>query len=208
MPIVHSCSVDHKVFDGGKEVEGKWVLPRNCPCCGEKGSLHRWASYWRSALDFNNTTDHKVRVIQMRCKVCKKTVVVLPSFLAPYQRVISATREAIVKLWQLGTSLRCLDQRTNYSRRTIGRWVKRVVHRASLLQQHLSQLCHEHDPSLSVYSGTTKDSPYERANIINQAIWWVNKWKELKSGLTSVRKANSWADVNTFSIVQAMNLWF
>lgn len=101
MPIVQSCGVDHKHFDGGKEEKGKWELPRDCPFC-DKGKLNRWASYWRSALADSNAFKHKVKIIRMRCKSCGKTVAVLPMFLAPYQRVITVVRETIVQSWLLG----------------------------------------------------------------------------------------------------------
>jgi hypothetical protein len=102
MPIVHQCKKDHKDFDGTVEEEGKWELPGDCPCCNGKDTLQRWSSYWRLALAGSSSTGHRVKIIRMRCKTCGKTMAILPSFLAPYQRVITMVREEIVQSKLLG----------------------------------------------------------------------------------------------------------
>ncbi|HHT28300.1 MAG TPA: hypothetical protein GXZ82_13800 [Firmicutes bacterium] len=39
----------------------------------------------------------QIKINRMRCKCCEKTVAVLPEFLAPYQRIVTKAREAIVQ---------------------------------------------------------------------------------------------------------------
>mgnify|MGYP000851141190 FL=1 len=96
MPIVLSCGWDHKSFDGGKEVKESMKLPKKCPYCAS-GVLQRWGSYQRSYVVDGHDLKHQIKIVRMRCKCCGKTVAVLPEFLAPYQRVVTKVREAIVQ---------------------------------------------------------------------------------------------------------------
>lgn len=100
MPIVHSYNGKLNGYDGRVEVKGIWTLPRDCQYC--VGRLIRWASYWRSALADGGAFGNRIRVMRMRCKVCKKTMAVLPQFVAPYQRVLTVVREEIVQSWAMG----------------------------------------------------------------------------------------------------------
>jgi len=101
VPIVHPYGGELNCFDGRIEIKGTWVLPRRCPCCNQ-GYLIRWGSYWRSAYADGGSLKRQIRVVRMRCKKCKRTMAVLPQFVAPYQRVITSVREQIVQLWALG----------------------------------------------------------------------------------------------------------
>lgn len=91
MASVHFFHGDRKGFE--KQVrEGTLDVPRECPAC--KGCLTKHGAYGRKT--------GVSLVPRMRCKGCGKTHAVLPHFLAPYQRVLTHVREAVVQEWALG----------------------------------------------------------------------------------------------------------
>lgn len=99
MPIVQRCGCKINEFDGRIEGDG-WALPRTCPFCDEDrlvrhGSYQRWV--WSG-----EGPEHRVWIARMRCKECGRSVAVLPHFIAPFQLVVSAVRERIVRRWSEG----------------------------------------------------------------------------------------------------------
>lgn len=91
MAIVYLFDGDRKEFE--KRVQaGTLDVPRQCPGC--KGYLVKHDRYPRKTV--------VSMVPRMRCKSCGVTHAVLPQFLAPYQRVPTHEREALIQEWALG----------------------------------------------------------------------------------------------------------
>jgi len=92
MAIVHTFFGIDKELEWEIEIPGVRMLPRICPHC--KGDLIRHGGYARkTCVPFVN---------RMLCKRCRRTMAVLPHFLAPYQRHRSEVREDVVRRWAEG----------------------------------------------------------------------------------------------------------
>lgn len=106
----------------------------------------------------------------------------------------------------VGESLRCLAQRTGFNIRTIGRWVKRTLHRAPQIHPLVRKVCQEFDPALAVHAGPAEGPVGARAEL-NRAIWWAKLWGELVVGPAKAREIGGWAVVNLLGPIQAGQLW-
>lgn len=78
----------------GLELKGIFVFPRQCPQDACDGRLNKHGAYTRKTC--------VPRIARMRCTTCRRTVSLLPHFLAPYQRVITKIMEDIVEQWASG----------------------------------------------------------------------------------------------------------
>ena len=91
MAIVYWFCGERKEFERQVQ-EGTLDVPRECPSC--KGRMVKHDRYPRKTV--------VTEVLRMRCKDCGVTHAVLPHFLAPYQRVPTHDREAVITGWALG----------------------------------------------------------------------------------------------------------
>ena len=91
MAIVQGFHGDCKQFSGF-EIPGVFVFPLVCPHC--KGCLVKHGSYRRKTV--------VPRVPRMRCKSCRRTTILLPHFLAPWQRTETMKRERVIAAWSVG----------------------------------------------------------------------------------------------------------
>jgi hypothetical protein len=188
MSIVQWFGGDYKNFDGSVECEGVWVLPTLCPFCDCKGlKLH--AYYWRKWSECNSTC-HQVKIPLMQCSKCKKYMAVLPHFLAPYQRIVTAMREKLVRLWTEGISKKALTAMFNLSLSTVRRWITKAINKAPQIIQVVSRLCHEFKPELPPPIHTLPVSINERT-MVGLAMYHSDTLRKLTS-----QSICSWAVVN------------
>jgi hypothetical protein len=118
------CSVQDYVAHFARLV---FPRPDACPCCGQAGSLVGHGFYIRQALDQERV--FRVRIKRWRCKACRRTTSVLPSFLLRFRHYLLAViSQALVARFELGASwldvLRCVAVDNLPSPRTIGRWCR------------------------------------------------------------------------------------
>jgi hypothetical protein len=116
------CSVQDYVAHFSRLV---FPRPAACPCCGQSGSLVGHGFYVRQALDQEHV--FRVRIKRWRCKACRRTTSVLPSFLLRFRHYLLAViSRVLVTRFELGASwlevLRCVAVEGLPSPRTIGRW--------------------------------------------------------------------------------------
>lgn len=126
------CSVQDYVAHFARLV---FPRPAACPCCGQAGSLVGHGFYVRKALD--QTQVFHVRVKRWRCKACRRTTSVLPSFLLRFRHYLLAViSQTLVARFELGASwldvLRCVAVDGLPSPRTIGRWCQSFAAHAVL----------------------------------------------------------------------------
>lgn len=74
--------------------EGRIPLLRRCLACGEK--LHKHGTYRRHATEAGRPWE-EVPIQRMRCTGCRRTVSLLPSFLRPYQSLVTSLRERLIQ---------------------------------------------------------------------------------------------------------------
>jgi len=67
--------------------------PAQCPHCGVGHTLQALGYYWRNLTNPNGTV-LSVSIRRFRCRDCRKTVSILPSFAQPYKLVLTATINA------------------------------------------------------------------------------------------------------------------
>jgi hypothetical protein len=116
------CSVQDYVAHFARLV---FPRPDACPCCGQAGSLVGHGFYVRKALD--QAEMFVVRVKRWRCKACRRTTSVLPSFLLRFRHYLLAIiSQALTTRFEFGASwlevLRCVALDDQPSPRTISRW--------------------------------------------------------------------------------------
>ncbi|WP_324715880.1 DUF6431 domain-containing protein [Carboxydochorda subterranea] len=75
------------------EEAGRLRLPRLCPACG--GRLWGHGCYPRGADETGPDGYQRIPVRRRRCSRCSRTVSFLPSFLRPYQSLLSTVRQRL-----------------------------------------------------------------------------------------------------------------
>jgi len=68
--------------------------PQDCPQCGEKHCLIGHGYYQRKAKDEQRV--YRIRVKRWRCKICQRSVSVLPNFLCPWRHYLVRVIQAVV----------------------------------------------------------------------------------------------------------------
>ena len=72
---------------------GRLRLLRVCPACG--GRLWGHGCYPRGADETGPDGYHRIPVHRRRCRQCRRTVSFPPSFLRPYQSLVTAVRQRL-----------------------------------------------------------------------------------------------------------------
>lgn len=200
MAIVQPYAGEIKSFDGRIESAGVWVLPRKCQQPGCTGRLQRHSSYRRMYSEHGENQSGYVWIECMRCTKCGATHAVLPSFLAPYQRMVTAVREEMITLWCKGKSAKELVALVGLSIRTIRRWIKRAIRRGKVFARELDRLCHEYEPALPVEEEALDDAGTSLAEgdrgVVARALCLSRLWQELTLGLGAMAGIGGWAAVN------------
>jgi transposase-like protein len=104
-----------------------FLRPACCPHCGQQDRLIGHGFYWRKAKD--QTQVFRIRVKRWLCKVCRRTLSVLPSFVLRFRHYLLAVIQAVVVAryedhasWR-ATTQRCAQDGLP-ALRTIGRWCR------------------------------------------------------------------------------------
>jgi len=124
------CSVQDYVAQFARLV---FPRPDACLCCGQSGSLVGHGFYVRKALD--QECVFQVRIKRWRCKACRRTTSVLPSFLLRFRHYLLAViSQALVARFELGGSwleaFKYVAVDGLPSPRTIGRWCQSFAEHA------------------------------------------------------------------------------
>ena len=125
------CSVQDYVAHFERLV---FPLPDACPCCGQAGSLVGHGFYVRKALA--QAEMFPVRIERWRCKVCRRTTSVLPSFLLRFRHYLLVVISQVLSMrFELGASwlavFKCIAVDDLPSPRTIGRWCQSFAEHAT-----------------------------------------------------------------------------
>ncbi len=126
------CSVQDYVAHFARLV---FARPATCPCCGQSGSFVGHGFYVRKALDQECVFD--VRIKRWRCRACRRTTSVLPSFLLRFRHYLLAViGQVLGARFELAASwlevFRCVAVDGLPSPRTIGRWCRSFAEHAAL----------------------------------------------------------------------------
>jgi len=82
------------------------------PCCCYEGMLHRHAFYPRNALALTGT--YSIWIQRYYCPVCRRTVSLLPSFLAPhYQYTMGLIFFVLWRLYRCGQTMQAVPGKIN-----------------------------------------------------------------------------------------------
>jgi hypothetical protein len=116
------CSVQDYVAHLARLV---FPRPDACPCCGHSGSLVGHGFYVRHALEQSQV--FHVRIKRWRCKACRRTISVLPSFLLRFRHYLLVVISQVLSMrFELSASwlevFKCIAVDGLPSPRTIGRW--------------------------------------------------------------------------------------
>ncbi len=92
----HDFGIDVQTYaDRGKEND--FPLVKHCPHCQSPRALYRHGCYERYALTAEG--EYRLWIARYRCRECRKTVSVLPSFLLPYFQYTLSVIWQVVKEW-------------------------------------------------------------------------------------------------------------
>ena len=84
--------------------------PSTCPHCGTAKQLVGHGSYPRAVCDHHEV--FAIRVKRLLCKVCHRTLSLLPSFCLPYRHYLASTIQSVVSLRvQAACSWKAIRQR-------------------------------------------------------------------------------------------------
>jgi hypothetical protein len=124
--------------------------PRDCPHCQASDMFIGHGAYWRKALD--RWEDYRIRVQRWRCKACRRTVSILPSFLLRHRHYLLAViQDVVTARFEEDASWGQIEQQgTNESgddcvpsERTVRRWcasfAEQAPHWLAAVQQTLAQ---------------------------------------------------------------------
>jgi len=117
-------------------VWGQWLSPApslRCPACGTEGQLHRHGSYHKYHFL------ERIRIVRVRCRYCRRTHALIPSFSLPGLSIGSAeaerylaAREAGVGRGGAAAELLARGMSQNYPKR-LERMLARAVARGKAL---------------------------------------------------------------------------
>lgn len=88
------------------------VFPRpdTCPLCGSADQLIGHGSYGRTVCDHQNV--FPIRVKRLLCKICHRTLSLLPSFCLPHRHYLASTIQRVISLRiQTDSSWKAIRQR-------------------------------------------------------------------------------------------------
>lgn len=86
------------------EVWGRWLRPAPslcCPDCGTEGQFHRHGSYHKYHFF------ERIRVVRVRCRHCRRTHALIPSFSLPGLSIGSAEAERYLAAREAGVGRGC-----------------------------------------------------------------------------------------------------
>jgi hypothetical protein len=85
-------------------VWGQWLRPapsQRCPACGTEGRLHRHGSYYKYHFI------KRIRIVRVRCRHCRRTHALIPSFSLPGLSIGSAEAERYLAAREAGVGRGC-----------------------------------------------------------------------------------------------------
>lgn len=102
--------------------------PTICQHCAVEAGFHRHGHYSRMLYTLEEVLE--ILIFRFRCKSCKKTFGMLPSFVERYQSVAVDVLEQVISELDRGTPLRVLEEQLNlptesYSQKSLWRWKKK-----------------------------------------------------------------------------------
>jgi len=112
--------------------------PERCPHCGKAG-LHHHGHYERNpprgeGLAFSLG---QLLILRFCCPCCRRTCSRLPACLSPWRQYWWQTQQAVLAWLLTGASYRAAAAQACPSRRTIGRWWRRLEARFEVHAMHL-----------------------------------------------------------------------
>ena len=112
--------------------------PERCPHCGKAG-LHHHGHYERNpprgeGLAFSLGT---LPILRFCCPCCRRTCSRLPACLSPRRQYWWQTQQAVLERLLAGASNHAVAEQESPSRRTIGRWWRRLEARFEVHAMHL-----------------------------------------------------------------------
>mgnify|MGYP005838614053 CR=1 FL=1 len=119
------------------EKAGRLQLPRQCPACG--GRLWGQGSYERGADETGPDGYHRIPAHRCRCRQCRRTVSFLPSFLRPYQSLVSSARQRLCRRAPAGMSWRELAASVGRSVATVRGLIRKASGEASQVLARLQE---------------------------------------------------------------------
>jgi hypothetical protein len=118
------------------------VFPRPdaCPLCGAVDQLIGHGSYRRTVCDHQNV--FPIRVKRLLCKICHRTLSLLPSFCLPHRHYLASTIQRVISLRiQTDSSWKAIRQGFQPSdvptRTTCREWTASFIHASKPYLQHL-----------------------------------------------------------------------
>jgi len=193
MPIVQPFTIENKLSNASNAIKGEWVLPRSCHQCAGRMYIHMY--YSRKYTYHGATPSQEIRVPLMRCHKCGQTIAILPHFLAPYQRMVTAVRESVIQAWTENTSLHRLATQIGLSLSTIRRWVGKAKVNAPKVIAALLQLCYEFRPDLPAPTETLPIQVDARL-LVALTLKTMDLWQALVFSSKQPLAVSNWEAVN------------
>lgn len=114
-----------------------WGCPN--PCCHYEGRLRRHGFYTRNALTIR--ASYVIVIQRYYCPACRKTVSLLPSFLAPHFQytmacvlfILHALAMARLSFARIAEQVNCYSGRKEFSRQQVGFYRRRLLENHPLI---------------------------------------------------------------------------
>ena len=112
--------------------------PERCPQCGKAG-LHHHGHYKRNPPRGEGLASSVGQLLILRfcCPCCRHTCSRLPACLSPWRHYWWAAQQAVLYQLLAGASARAVAARESPSRRTVGRWWRRLEDQFEMHAMHL-----------------------------------------------------------------------
>ena len=119
---------------GSRVRQRQWGCLGHCPLCGEEDCLIGHGYYWRKPKGMQG--EGKVLIKRWLCKLCHRTISVLPDFLFSFRQYVVPVIQAVIEArWGCGRSWAALEAECAEAgapaRRTMQRWCGSFVEQAS-----------------------------------------------------------------------------
>jgi transposase-like protein len=133
--IVCACELSVEAYAAaGRAVE---LGPKECPACAR--AMICWSGYWRSVRDSDRYWQ-KIWAPRAHCRSCRKTHVLLPSFVLLGRQDLASTIGAALEEVANGRPIDRAASSVGIARSTVRGWLRRFAGRARTLAVSFSAL--------------------------------------------------------------------
>jgi len=147
--------------------------PTVCPHCNRERSFHHHGK--RNRLVVLLTAFHWIPIYRFKCKICKHTQSVIPSFVLPGQQASLELQEHVLSQVEEGQPLNPIHENmppeSQHSEKTLWRWKKRWQKLIDLNAEKIWPVLLKQFPLMHLPQG--KDKPQ------SNPAWFLRLWQQL-----------------------------